>query len=54
MLQEERNEIIEGDWILKKITDNNMLQSFDCGDPDLNEYFQKDAMLHREALISIH
>lgn len=52
MLQEERNEIIEGDWILKKITDNNMLQSFDCGDPDLNEYFQKDAMLHREALIS--
>jgi len=52
MQQEDRNELVDGDWKLEKITDIKMLQAFDCGDSDLNEYFQKDAILHKEALIS--
>ena len=52
MSQKERNEIIEGGWKLQKVTDNSILSSFDCGDKDLNEYFHKDALLHKEALIS--
>lgn len=52
MPQKERNEIIDGDWTLKKVTDDNILFNFDCNDQDLNEYFQHDALLHREELIS--
>ena len=51
MLQKERNEMIDGGWKLLKVTDNSILFSFDCGDKDLNEYFQKDVLLHKEALI---
>ena len=52
MPQKERNEIIDSGWKLQKVTDNNILFTFDCGDKDLNEYFHKDALLHKEALIS--
>ena len=52
MLQKERSKIADSGWQLQKVTDNDMLFSFDCGDQDLNEYFQKDALLHKEALIS--
>lgn len=52
MPQKERNEIVDSGWQLQKVTDNNILFSFDCGDHDLNEYFQKDALLHKEALIT--
>ena len=52
MSQKERNEIADSGWKLQKVTDNDILFSFDCGDQDLNEYFQKDALLHKEALIS--
>ncbi len=52
MLQKERNELVDGGWKLQKVTDENILNKFDCGDQDLNEYFKKDALLHKEALIS--
>ena len=52
MSQKDRNELVHGDWKLQKVTDESMLLAFDCADEDLNEYFQRDALLHREALIS--
>lgn len=52
MSQKERNEIADSGWKLQKVTDNDILFTFDCGDQDLNEYFQKDALLHKEALIT--
>jgi len=52
MSQKARNEIIDSGWLLKKVTDENILFQFDCGDRDLNEYFKKDALLHKQALIS--
>lgn len=48
----DRNEFIDGDWTLQKVTDDKILSSFDCGHDDLNEYFQRDAAMYREALIS--
>jgi len=49
-----RNTLVEGDWVLKKIssTSNAICQPFDCGDDDLNEYFHKDAILHRRELLT--
>jgi GNAT superfamily N-acetyltransferase len=47
-----RNDFLDGDWRLKQVDDNNLLQSFDCGDLDLNEYFQKDAVFHKKELIT--
>ena len=43
MSQKERNEIADSGWKLQKVTDNDILFTFDCGDQDLNEYFQKDS-----------
>jgi len=52
MSQRARNEIIDSGWLLQKVTDDNTLVQFDCGDHDLNEYFKKDALPHKRALIS--
>lgn len=52
MPPEERNEIVKDGWALTKVTNNDILFTFNCGDPDLNEYFQKDALHHKEALIT--
>ena len=54
MLQnnKERNEFVEGEWTLQKVTNDDFLRNFDCGNEDLNEYFQRDAIEYRKALIS--
>ncbi len=54
MLRKERNRLQVDDWILNQIDPEQhgeILSSFDCGDPDLNEYFQKDALPNKEALV---
>lgn len=54
MLRKERNRLQVDDWILNQIDPGRyeeILSSFDCGDPDLNEYFQKDALLNKAALV---
>lgn len=48
----DRNSFQDGDWVLAKIDDLSICGSFDCGDPDINEYFHEDVFEHREALIS--
>jgi GNAT superfamily N-acetyltransferase len=51
MPNEDRNTFTDGDWVLHKVTDQKLCDLFDCDDTDLNEYFQNDAILHREALL---
>ena len=49
-----RNEIREGGWLLKplKIEDYSNLEWFDCSNDDLNEFFQKDALAHKQELLA--
>jgi GNAT superfamily N-acetyltransferase len=47
-----RNTFVENEWILKNIEDLSICDSFDCGDPDLNEYFHKDVKWHRTELLA--
>jgi GNAT superfamily N-acetyltransferase len=47
-----RNAIADGAWVLKSISDYSFCASFDCGDPDLNEYFHKDAAFYKDELLT--
>jgi GNAT superfamily N-acetyltransferase len=51
-----RNTFVDGNWILKKVSNTTtgsvICDQFDCGDDDLNEYFHKDAVLHRQELLT--
>ena len=48
----ERNRFVSDPWVLEKITDRTVCDSFDCGDGDLNEYFHKDVILYRKLLLT--
>jgi hypothetical protein len=54
MLTDTRNEFENSGWILKKVEDYSVLKNFDCGneehEQDLNEFFQKDVLKHKEEL----
>jgi hypothetical protein len=52
MQQNERNSFSKDNWILTKIANLDTIQDFDCGDHDLNEYFQHDASVHRKELLT--
>lgn len=39
-----RNSFEFGPWTLEKVSDAFDLSCVDCGDADLNEYFQKDSL----------
>lgn len=47
-----RNTFDDGDWRLTKVENFAMCDSFDCGDDDLNEYFQKDSKHYRANLLT--
>ncbi len=54
MLRKERNQLIVDNWILCQIDrdrNQDILLEFDCGDYDLNEYFQQEALLNMMALV---
>jgi GNAT superfamily N-acetyltransferase len=48
----ERNTFVNNDWILENVEDSSICSSFDCGDTDLNEYFQVDVIWHKEELLT--
>jgi GNAT superfamily N-acetyltransferase len=52
MSQEARNSCESNGWLLIKICDQDDIGRFDCRDSDLNEYFKKDALIHRSELLS--
>ena len=39
-----RNSFVFGPWTLEKVSSRFDLSKVDCGDPDLNEYFQRDSV----------
>ncbi len=47
-----RNVFLDDTWILRKVESNTICASFDCGDSDLNEYFQVDAIQYKEELLT--
>lgn len=52
MLDTNRNVFVDGAWVLRKLENNEICDSFDCGDDDLNEYFHIDAALHKKELLT--
>jgi len=51
MLSNDRNTFVDGDWVLRKVINQKLCDSFDCGDSDLNEYFHDDAMQYKQELL---
>lgn len=54
MLRSERNKLELDGWVLEPIDSKDsygILKSFDCGDSDLNEYFNEQALPNKAALI---
>lgn len=47
-----RNRIIYNGWILDKLNDYSLIDTFDCGDSDLNDYFRKDVKNHKDQLLT--
>jgi len=50
-----RNRVLEDNWVLEILdTDESFkwLESFDCDDEDLNEFFRKDAVPHKKELLA--
>lgn len=52
MLRVERNSIIDDEWVIKKVDNPFICDSFDCGDDDLNDYFRTKSLPHREQLLT--
>jgi len=49
---EDRNSCCDGNWSLNKLEDFSRLDSFDCDDDDLNDFFRNDALLHKNKLLA--
>ncbi len=47
-----RNYFVNGQWTLEKVTEAFDLSRIDCGDPDLNDYFQNDSEKYRKQLLT--
>ena len=52
MLKIDRNKIIDDTWVLEKVNDYPICDSFECGDDDLNDYFHNDVKLHKNELLT--
>ncbi len=50
--QKGRNSFESEGWLLGQICSYDIVNLFDCGDDDLNEYFREDAAKHKEQLLS--
>lgn len=47
-----RNKIEYQGWVLEKVPDSSILQDFECGDEDLNDYYRNDSENHRKQLLT--
>lgn len=47
-----RNICSDKNWIIKKVENHEICKAFDCGDDDLDEYFQILAVLHKKELLT--
>ena len=51
MLSKDRNEFELSGWVLRVVENYDELCDFDCGNDDLNEFFQKDCFIQRQELL---
>ena len=47
-----RNRIEYQGWILEQVPEPSILQDFECGDDDLNDYYHNDSENHRKQLLT--
>lgn len=47
-----RNRFEYDEWVLEKIDDFSIIAGFDCGNHDLNDFFNKDAERYRNQLLA--
>lgn len=52
MLSADRNRILYRGWVLEPITPEALLLDFDCGNEDLNSFYNNDLWRHEEELIT--
>jgi hypothetical protein len=51
MLSKNRNDLEQDGWVLTIVEDYNCLLDFQCGNDDLDEFFQKDCFIQRQELL---
>lgn len=51
MLSSKRNEFTSEGWTLRIVENFDTLYNFDCGDEDLNDFFQKECYIQKEELL---
>ncbi len=47
-----RNRIVQGQFVLEKIDTATQVLNFDCGDADLNDYFNNDSVAYKKELMT--
>ena len=46
-------QLIETTYEMRKLDTSEKIESFDCGDTDLNDFILNESFLYREALLSV-
>jgi ribosomal protein S18 acetylase RimI-like enzyme len=52
MLETGTNRFEDEPWILEVVEDSHIYTDFDCGDADLNEYYQEEVTYHKQELLT--
>ena len=47
------NEYIQSTFQIRKLESDERIESFDCGDADLNDFILNESFLYREALLAV-
>ena len=46
-------QLIETTYEMRKLDTSEKIESFDCGDTDLNDFILNESFLYREALLAV-
>lgn len=46
-------QLIESTYEIRKLNQSEKIESFDCGDTDLNDFIMHESILYREALLAV-
>ena len=47
------NEYIQSTFQIRKLESDERIESFDCGDADLNDFILNESLFYREALLAV-
>lgn len=53
MLSKGRNVFESSGWILTSVEDFSVLSDFDCGDLEINDFFQNDCQVQKQELLNV-